>query len=388
MNENPLSICMLSDDFLPAATGVGIHVQRASQDLVQRGHRVCIITTRRRNEPQCEEWRGVTVYRTFTLKLFGFYQALPSPGTIRQIFRDNAVTLVHHHYLGVLLMRAERVARKLGLPQAYTYHMTVDHLTQPWPMKPFRAIISRQILRYGNRFDLVIVPALDLETKIRADGIRTPIRHISNPIVFDSTDQVTPAPRPAAFMVLYAGRLNPEKNLPLLLQAFGKLLHLDLDAGLWIAGIGDQRERLETMCRSLGIAGRVQFLGFLAHSELARYYAGCDVFVLPSLVETQGLVAMEAMRFARPIVVTRAIVSARELVEEGVNGYIVDPHVPAALADRLMALARDPELRKRLGRAGAQRSLAYSPERVAAALERAYRDILAGRRRRDQRLFG
>jgi glycosyltransferase involved in cell wall biosynthesis len=367
---------MLSDDFLPAATGVGIHVQRVSRDLTERGHRVSIITSRRPGEPEEEIWHGVRVYRTFTLKVFGFYQALPSQTTIRRILTENAVQLVHHHYLGILLVRAERVARALALPQVYTYHMTVDHLTQPWPMKPFRPVISRQIVKYGNRFDLVIVPALDLVEKVKADGVRTPVRHISNPVVFEGTAQVQPAARPASFMVLYAGRLNPEKNIPLLLQAFSELLGDHPDSGLWIAGTGDQRERLETMCRTLGIAGRVRFLGFLEHEELARHYAACDVFVLPSLVETQGLVAMEAMHFARPIVVTRAIVSARELVEEGINGYIVDSERPAELADRLRTLAGAPALRERLGRAGLDRSRAYAPEGVAAAVEGAYQHVL------------
>ena len=376
LSKLPVSVCMLSDDFLPAATGVGIHVQRVSRDLIERGHRVSIITTRRPGEPALEKWQGIPVYRTFTLKLFGFYQALPSRATLRRIFKENAVELVHHHYLGFLMMRAEPIANSLGLPQVYTYHMTVDHLTQPWPMKPFRPIISRQIVAYGNRFNLIIVPAFDLIAKVETDGIRTPVRHISNPIAFDTTEHVVPVARPAGFMVLYAGRLNPEKNIPLLLQAFGELQREIPDVGLWIAGIGDQKARLESQCRSLGIEDCVRFLGFLKHHELARYYSACDVFVLPSLVETQGLVAMEAMRFSKPIIVTRAIVSAHELVTEDVNGYIVDPRVPAELADHLKSLACNPETRLRLGRAGFARSMKYSPARVVDALEEAYRAVL------------
>jgi glycosyltransferase involved in cell wall biosynthesis len=371
-----VSICMLSDDFLPAATGVGTHVQRVSEELVRRGHRVSVITTRRAGEPGQEDWRGVRVYRTFTLKLFGFYQALPSEGTIRRIFQENAVTLVHYHYLGFLLKRAEKVARPLGLPRIYTYHMTVDHLTQPWPMKPFRPWIALQIAEYCNQFDLVIAPSRDLVARIGADGIRTPTRCIGNPVVFEPADNVQPIERPAAFMVFYAGRLNPEKNLPLLLHAFRDLLRTLPDAALWIAGVGDQRGRLESMCQSLGMAQQVRFLGFVDHGSLARYYAACDVFVLPSLVETQGLVALEAMHFARPVIVTRAIVSAGELVEEGVNGYIVDPVNPAELADRLKTLALDTALRAQMGRAGSQRSLNYAPERVIHALETAYSEVL------------
>jgi len=351
-------------------------VQRIAEALVQRGHRISVITTRRPGEPGFEIWRGVKVHRSFTIRTFGFYQALPSVSTIEKIFRGDAVQLVHHHYLGVLLRRAERVGRRLGLPQVYTYHMTVDHLTQPLPMRPFRPLLKRQIVGYCNRFDLIISPSLNLVDRIRADGVHTPIRYITNPVVFHIIGEVQPAPRTAGFMVLFAGRLDPEKNLPLLLNAFRAVLDAGRNAGLWIAGAGLQRRRLESMCDSLGIRDKVHFLGFVEHSQLARFYAACDVFVLPSLVETQGLVAMEAMHFARPIIVTNAIVSARELVEEGQNGFIVDPSNPAEMADRLLTLAADPALRARLGQAGRERALAFAPGAVIQATEEAYRAVL------------
>src|SRR5688500_1342722 len=226
------SICMLTDDFLPAATGVGTHVQRISDDLAQRGHRVCVVTTRRPGEPDKEIWRDVTVYRCFTMKAFGFYQALPSSGTIGRIFEENAVGLVHFHYLSFLLVQGNRVASRLGLPRVYTYHMTADHLTQPWPLRPLRPLFARWIVHYCNRFDLLVAPSLALVDRMKADGIRRPIRYVSNPVVFDSPTAVAPAARPARFMVLYAGRLNPEKNLPLLLRAFKQLADEHPDAGL------------------------------------------------------------------------------------------------------------------------------------------------------------
>lgn len=372
-------VCMLSDDFLPAATGVGTHVQRVSADMVERGYQVCVITTRRPGEPKREVWRGVQVYRSFTVKMFGFYQALPSAGKIRRIFQENAITLVHFHYLGLLLLRGARVARSLDLPCVYTYHMTADHLTQPLPLRPLRPLFARLIVTYCNRFDLVVVPSRGLVERIRAEGIKTPVRYVTNPVVFDSPTQAEPASRTAGFMVLYAGRLNPEKNVSLLLRAFKALLDVHPDAGLWIAGLGDQRAELEALSVSLGIAARVSFLGFLSHSELATYYAACDVFVLPSIVETQGLVAMEAMRFARPVIVTSAIVSADELVEEGVNGYIVDPRSPGEMAAALLKLAQDPGLRAALGRAGFRRSMSYTPAACIEGLEAAYGAALARR---------
>ena len=72
-----LSICMVSDDFLPAMTGVGIHLKLVAPELARRGHQVSVITTRRAGEPEVDQWEGVTIFRVFTLKAYGFYQALP-----------------------------------------------------------------------------------------------------------------------------------------------------------------------------------------------------------------------------------------------------------------------------------------------------------------------
>ena len=130
-------------------------------------------------------------------------------------------------------------------------------------------------------------------------------------------------------------------------------------------------------CAKLGVSDRVQFLGFLDHPTLARYYAACDVFVLPSLQEAQPLVAMEAMWFGRPVIVTKAIVAAEEMVEHSQNGYIVDPDSVDDLTARLRTLAAEPATRAAQGEASRQRARAYQPELVVDELEAAYRDVLA-----------
>lgn len=374
----PLSICMISDDFLPAATGVGVHLKLIAPELARRGHRVSVITSRREGEPETEHWQGVTVHRVFTVKLYGFYQALPSQATVRRILAQERPDIVHHHYVGMMMRRVCAVAERLKLPQVSTYHFSAEVLTQPLPMRPLRGLIRRQMVAYNNRFDLVIAPSRNLGDRLAKEGIHTAVRHINNPVVFDEFDQVVPAERDSGFTILYAGRLGPEKNIPYLLRAFARLLGHGKDSVVWIAGKGPERESLDRLCVQLGIADRVRFLGFLDHPTLARYYAACDVFVLPSIEEAQPLVAMEAMWFGRPVIVTRAIVAATEMVDPDVNGYIVDPANPEDLTNALARLAADTSLRERMGVAGRLRAAAFRPEPVVSALEQAYRDALGG----------
>lgn len=379
MSQLALSICMLSDDFLPGATGVGTHLQVISRHLAQRGHRVSIITTRRAGEPARQDWHGVQVYRVATVRLFGFYQAVPSMRELRRILGQIRPDIVHHHYLGLMVVRAIKLCHQLGLPQIYTYHMTEDHLTQPLPMRPFRRLIVRQIVSVCNAVDLVISVSKNLAGQLPAKGIHVPVRFISNPVDFVDPAGVEPMPRKSGYVVMFAGRLNPEKNIPFLLRGFALLQQKLPDAELWVAGAGSDLESLRRQSLELGIGDKVKFLGFLTHDLLARYYKACDVFVLPSWVETQGLVAMEAMWFGKPIVVARSVISATELVDVGINGDIVDPGDDAGLAAILLQYSLDPGLRANFGAAGVHKTSQFRADKVIDLLESTYQSVIASR---------
>jgi len=377
----PLLICMVSDDFLPAMTGVGVHIKLVAPELVRRGHRVSVITTRRKGEPEVEQWEGVTIYRVFTLKAYGFYQGLPSAATVRAVLARAKPDLIHHHYVGIMMAQVCGVAQAMGIRQVSTYHFSAEVLTQPLPMRPLRPLIRRLMVYYNNRFDLVIAPSQNLAKQIADEGVRSTVRYITNPVVFGDSAGVVPADRSTGFTVLYAGRLGPEKNIGYLIKAFAALQKQVPDSVLWIAGRGPEGAALEALTAQLALsADKVKFLGFLDHPSLARYYAACDVFVLPSIQEAQPLVAMEAMWFGRPVIVTRAIVAAEEMVDQGVNGYIVDPDSVDDLTRRLATQAADPALRAAQGAASRKRAAAYQPALVVDSLESAYHDLTAAHR--------
>ena len=364
----PLSIAMISDDFLPAATGVGTHLQTICPQLVDRGHRVAVLTSRLSGEPERDVWRGVDVHRAPTLRVAGFDQALPGSARLAAWLDEVRPDVVHLHYLGVMMLRAMRRCRARGLPMVYTYHMTEDHLTQPWFMRPLRWPIAAGIDRVVNRMHSVISVSEGMTTAIHRRGARVPVETITNPVELPALDSVVPAERDGDFVVLYAGRLEPEKNLPLLLDAFALLARKVPGAVLWIAGRGSQREKLGQRAASLGIADRVRWLGFLGREALLSRYLGCDVFVLPSLVETQGLVAMEAAWAGRPLVVADSVVSAPELVESGRNGWIVDHRAPAEMFDALSRLAADRDLGTRLGDEGRRLAAQWNVDAVIPRL--------------------
>ncbi|MFT4582954.1 MAG: 1,2-diacylglycerol 3-alpha-glucosyltransferase [Gammaproteobacteria bacterium] len=375
----PMRICMVSDDFAPGRTGVGSHLQSVVKNLVTRHHDVSILTTRRRGEAKVENWHGATVYRSFSIPIHGYYQSLASKREIRAVFAAHDPNIVHCHYLSNLMISAVSVAQAQNLKSILTYHMPIELITSVPLMRPMKSIIDRIWEKSVNRFDTVISPSRGFVDELKAQGVRVPIEYLSNPIRPPELNAPHIRRDPEAFIVLFAGRLAPEKNIGLLVDAFVQIEASLPNARLWIAGDGELRASLEQRVGALGVAGKTRFLGPLSYADLAGHYVASDVFVLPSKMETQGLVIMEAMSYSNPVIATTEIVSGPELIEQGINGYLVDPDDPKDLAEKLIALANDSALRSSMGEAGFERTAEFTEDTVIGRLERIYQGVLSER---------
>jgi glycosyltransferase involved in cell wall biosynthesis len=140
-----------------------------------------------------------------------------------------------------------------------------------------------------------------------------------------------------------------------------------------VVGDGELRASYEDEARRLGLEGVVRFVGRVDDAELERWYRWADVFVLPSAGEGFGIVYLEAWAHGLPVVAARAG-GAAEVVEDGRTGLLVEPESPPAVAEALLRLARDGELRARLGTAGrkvveARYTHAHFRDRLAEILE-------------------
>jgi glycosyltransferase involved in cell wall biosynthesis len=156
--------------------------------------------------------------------------------------------------------------------------------------------------------------------------------------------------------ILFTGVLIPSKGVRVLLEAFRQVVAQGGQVRLALMGRwGDPvfQAECEGFLRNHGLKDLVTFLGVKQDREKFEHFAGCDIFCFPSHFEAEsfGLVLVEAMQFAKPIVSTqwRGIPS---VVQDGVNGFLVPVEDPSAVADRLLRLVRDEGLRKRMGEEG------------------------------------
>ncbi len=165
---------------------------------------------------------------------------------------------------------------------------------------------------------------------------------------------------------LYVGRLAPEKGIDVLLRAFAGIENGELV----IAGSGREEERLRELAPP-----RTRFLGHLGRDQLPSWYAAADVLVLPSLSEPWGMPLNEAAAAGLPLVASDAVGAARELVEDGVNGYVVPAGEVAALHAALVRLAGDAELRRSAGRRSRELAERLTPDVWASTVAELAREL-------------
>ncbi|HBY45257.1 MAG TPA: glycosyltransferase family 1 protein, partial [Chloroflexi bacterium] len=170
--------------------------------------------------------------------------------------------------------------------------------------------------------------------------------------------------------LLFLGTLQPRKNLETLLRAWARTAG-ETGWQLVVAGAaGWHHEPIFDLARELGIADAVRFVGFVPPEDLPLWHNAADAFVYPSLYEGFGLPLLEAMACGTPVV-TSETPALREVV--GNAGLIVGPRDVPALAQALLQLAREPELREELAARGLRRASEFSWRRTAAETAAVYR---------------
>ena len=179
-----------------------------------------------------------------------------------------------------------------------------------------------------------------------------------------------------ALRLLFVGRLEPRKGVDVLLEAAKQLLPrfpeliLDIVGDDTLPGPGGRGYRtiFESDPATASIRKRVRFHGEVSEAALRGFYRACDVFAAPSRFESFGLILLEAMMFAKPVVCCRAG-GMPEVVTEGETALLAEPGDPMSLARCLERLVEDPPLRHRLGAAGRQRyETHFTLERMARAV--------------------
>jgi D-inositol-3-phosphate glycosyltransferase len=187
-------------------------------------------------------------------------------------------------------------------------------------------------------------------------------------------------------VILQLGRMVPRKGVDTVIEALARLVHgYRIPARLLVVGgesdapdpvATPELGRLMALAEREGVASHVRFEGRRDRAALRHYYAAADVFVSTPWYEPFGITPVEAMACGLPVV-GAAVGGIKSTVVDGETGFLVPPRDPAAVAERLATLLRDPDLRRRMSKMALARSTEFTWERVTSRLEDVYREAIA-----------
>jgi glycosyltransferase involved in cell wall biosynthesis len=176
-------------------------------------------------------------------------------------------------------------------------------------------------------------------------------------------------------IIIFVGTLRPVKGIKYLIKAMKIIRQKNEDARLMLIGDGEERAYLENLVKELNLKNYVKFIEKVQNENVPEYMVTSDVFVLPSLSESFGIVNLEAMASGLPIVTTK-VGGLPEVVKDGENGFLVEPKNPEQIAEKALLILEDDELRERISRNNKEEVREYSWESVVERLEEIYQSYL------------
>lgn len=303
--------------------------------------------------------------------------------------RRNEIDLVHAH-----MFRAEVLGTRAAVAAGTPVIMATVHSSRVRSVEDVALVAE-----LTPSMDRLIVPSHSIQHKVSAEG-RDGARFAVIPNGVDLSRFASPLPSCTmrdelgiprdAHLLGVVARLEPEKGHRHLIEAMPAILAASPDAWLAIIGEGSQADALKAQAASLGDAAarRVVFTG--RRDDISALTADLTIAVLPSLREAQGISILEAMARRRPVVAS-AVGGIPEVITDGVDGLLVPPADPGALARAISLLLADPALRERIGQAGYRTvverfSIDAQVKRIEAVYdeELARAGVLAGGRRGEE----
>lgn len=346
-----MKIAMFTHPYAPVIGGIESSVATFAGDLRALGHGVLVVTSTQGTSAAPEP---------------GLLRTAPLPDRDRLFPALDAFgpDLIHTHQPFLLGRMAHDYAKSRGLPLVFTHHTLYDREDDRAALGEFADLEGAARLlaiAYSDRCDAVIAPTGSIAAILRDQGISRAIHVV--PTGIDSArfssgkgarfrEQIgIPA---GAFVVGHLGRLIPAKRVDFLADAIVAFLSGSPDSWALLCGEGGMSEEIRARFAAAGLSDRLVLLGRLSDEVIADAYAAMDVFTFASLTDTQGLVLLEAMAAAAPVLALRAT-GPQDFISDGVNGILLDPGAtPIAFAAALAGFREAPE-RSRLG-AEARRS--------------------------------
>ena len=356
----------------------------------QLGHEVHLVVPEHRAWDRPPDDNGVTFhpYRYSPLREWtpwGFSQSLQGGTRLRRslyglaplvgisgvrtcnaVARTSKIDVVHAHWVIPNGPIAAVAARRVRLPLIITVHGSDVALAE---RSRWARNLARWSIRHADATTAASRHLLDRVASLRSGRETLELVPLGSDVATFHPDEASAARMrkrlrigPEDVLVFGIGRLVKQKGFDYLIRAIALVRQRAANVLLVVAGDGDMRHELIELSRSLGLADTVTFVGAVQRHDVPAYFAAADVVAVRTVdeegfVEGLGYVALEAHATGKPVVASR-VGGLPEVVQDRETGLLVSDRDPGALANAILVLAQDPELRRHLGDNARARALA------------------------------
>ena len=376
--QSPLRVAVVTETYPPEINGVARTVGLMVEALCERGHDVRLIRPRQRDErtPLPNGGPRERLVHGFPIPFYRHLQmGFAPPWLLHGEWTQWRPDLVHVVTEGPLGWAAVSAARRLGIPICSDFHTNFHSYSRHYGFGMFAGMVSCYLRALHNRTDCTLVPTAEMRASLEAlafERVKVVGRGVDtwlfSPARRSERLRATWGCRGGDTVVLYVGRLAPEKNLGLFVEA--ALAMRAIDASLRVVLVGDGPQSAELRARHPDFV----FAGMRTGGDLAEHYASADVFPFPSVTETFGNVTLEAMASGLAVV-AYDYAAAREYMRDGASGLLVPLDDGAAFVRAAVRLAGNPGLGSRLRSEARRAAEAASWRQAFDDLERELRDI-------------
>jgi glycosyltransferase involved in cell wall biosynthesis len=353
--------------------------------MAQRGHEISIFTTSIDSNASTEEYENINIYRYSTN--FRIKNASMSLSMFLNATKCKVDILHAHLTNSVNEFIIPRYIKRKKKPLIVKYHGDPERNMGGIIYKTGVFFYSRYILeKVLSLADVIISPSeyyIDgsrflgrYRAKIVAIPYGVNIAEFDIPYSKDECRDKLELPIDEN-IILFVGALSLYKGPDVLLKAMPKIIKEVPNTRLIFAGSGEMKEELEMLSKRLDIEKHVKFAGFVEKKVKTMYYKAADIFCLPSTMNTEsfGIVNLEAMACSVPIVASN-IGGIPGVVKDGENGLLVPPGDTNALADTMIYLLENEEVREKMGKNGRKKVEDYSWEKIAEMTEKVYEGLI------------
>lgn len=389
-----MKVILGSESFPPNVSGVATATKNLAENLKKSGHEPFVFTPGNVYRAHKDDRFDYPVIRLRSIKnpfRPGYRITFAPKRELLKRIKEINPDIIHLQDPASIGQALCEVGRELGIPVVVTNHFSLEYALSYVKFAGLALpILKKGLIAYlasfYNKCDQVVTPTETFRRQVESWGVKTPVCAISNGIEIEpflekfSGKQIAEVRvkyhLPDNPTILYLGRIDKDKSIDVLIRAIPEVVKVT-NAHFVIAGQGDQTDEIKSLAKELGVENDVTFLGFIDHKsdDFVRIYKSSTVFAIPSTIETQSIVTLEALSSGLPVVAADAG-ALPELVHDNKNGFLFPPGNDRKLASDIIQILKNNNKRKEMGENSVQIALHHQMNLAFGEMLEMYKEVI------------